>query len=687
VPVPAASQAPADPTESFNGVFMGGGAKGLAYAGALKAVREHLRFGSVAGSSAGAITATLVAADLPVEEFEDKAAEGIAMVSRQLLRGSLPFVGKNLFRIDRLEGWLDEVLHGQLERAGVAHESTEPVTFDQLFRATRIELNVVAMDLHRRQPIVFNHQTTGNCEVARAVMASSAIPVAMPVGRVAIREPDGEERVHRLVDGGAWANYPAFVYNDPSFRSFHGLGPVPERGRTLGFVLDPSPSKGQDSAKPLRMLTRRRDDGDLGAGIRSGPLGMLLNWPFLRGMLAMVFPVAVVALLFDWFRTQTGGYFPSLGVLPDGLEPAALALIIVAGGLFAILAVFLAVVLYRFAKEAFDVGLPALFATMSVGPRIPDWVGHADEDHVIRLSVVPGLSTVSFRIGAKKREQVVRQAYEEASEQLAEQLGGLAGPTEMANDKPAPPAEEPVDSNRVPGIDEEKSAPRFPYAIALLIVLPLVGFFIPEIAKAFSLSDWGGALVLTLGLAGIVAFLLYRGARLHRRVIEIDYLPSVPSVVIGLLLWGTLTGLLGNTLVQERGALSRLSAGETQSARVVSVCCDGASNRLVDLEISRPIPNIYFAGEGSVVDYCDPPRRTVTCLTADTSQTDFEVGQKVDLWVVTGTGEVFLEGDQWGASIKGRFGLLGLWVVFAVYFFWSVTNAYRLWRHRPTRAG
>jgi hypothetical protein len=31
-----------------------------------------------------------MAADLPVEEFEDKAAEeGIAMVSRQLLRGSL----------------------------------------------------------------------------------------------------------------------------------------------------------------------------------------------------------------------------------------------------------------------------------------------------------------------------------------------------------------------------------------------------------------------------------------------------------------------------------------------------------------------------------------------------------------------------------------------------------------------
>ena len=47
-----------------NGVFMGGGAKSIAYAGALRAAHErHLWFGSVAGSSAGAIVSALIASD------------------------------------------------------------------------------------------------------------------------------------------------------------------------------------------------------------------------------------------------------------------------------------------------------------------------------------------------------------------------------------------------------------------------------------------------------------------------------------------------------------------------------------------------------------------------------------------------------------------------------------------------
>ena len=46
----------------FNGVFEGGGAKGIAFAGALKALkRRRCWFNSVAGSSAGSITAALIA--------------------------------------------------------------------------------------------------------------------------------------------------------------------------------------------------------------------------------------------------------------------------------------------------------------------------------------------------------------------------------------------------------------------------------------------------------------------------------------------------------------------------------------------------------------------------------------------------------------------------------------------------
>ena len=55
-----------------NGVFEGGGAKGLVYVGALRACEEReLRFGAVAGSSAGAITAMLVACGYTADEVVD----------------------------------------------------------------------------------------------------------------------------------------------------------------------------------------------------------------------------------------------------------------------------------------------------------------------------------------------------------------------------------------------------------------------------------------------------------------------------------------------------------------------------------------------------------------------------------------------------------------------------------------
>jgi predicted acylesterase/phospholipase RssA len=51
----------------INGIFKGGGAKGLMYAGAVQAVDQRGEwFRAVAGASAGAITATLIAAGLTV---------------------------------------------------------------------------------------------------------------------------------------------------------------------------------------------------------------------------------------------------------------------------------------------------------------------------------------------------------------------------------------------------------------------------------------------------------------------------------------------------------------------------------------------------------------------------------------------------------------------------------------------
>lgn len=68
--------------ELWCGVFQGGGARGVAYAGALAALHaRHHWFAAVAGSSAGAITAALVAAGLEPDRIRAETPRLLAAVS------------------------------------------------------------------------------------------------------------------------------------------------------------------------------------------------------------------------------------------------------------------------------------------------------------------------------------------------------------------------------------------------------------------------------------------------------------------------------------------------------------------------------------------------------------------------------------------------------------------------------
>src|SRR5690349_22269497 len=69
------------------GVFEGGGAKGAAYGPALRAFRdEGCWFKSVAGASAGAITAALVAAGFTPEAMAECTLEALSRLSSRSVR-------------------------------------------------------------------------------------------------------------------------------------------------------------------------------------------------------------------------------------------------------------------------------------------------------------------------------------------------------------------------------------------------------------------------------------------------------------------------------------------------------------------------------------------------------------------------------------------------------------------------
>jgi NTE family protein len=224
-------------TRFVAGVFEGGGAKGLLYRGALEAMVEDRDrpcwFSAVAGASAGAITATLIAAGLRPEQVGYKAEKGLGALRKPtLLNGSLRLrAGASYFDQDSLADWLRRVLRQQV-RCLTGERGGERVTFKELYRLTDIELDVVAVDLNRQRLVVFNHELTPRCAVGEAVVASAAIPMAFEWRPLRLPQPP----FGIIVDGGVMANFPTFVFKDASFREWAGL-PPPEVP-VLGFLLD-----------------------------------------------------------------------------------------------------------------------------------------------------------------------------------------------------------------------------------------------------------------------------------------------------------------------------------------------------------------------------------------------------------------------------------------------------------------
>ncbi len=404
-----------------NGVFKGGGAKGVLYGGAMQALAERgLWFRAVAGSSAGAITATLVAAGLTCDEIIEQAPRGLSGVRKMPLAD---LVGSPIFRTKHLGTWLEDILVQQVLDTAPAVDGEKPdyVSFAQLYAVTGIELYVVSVDVAERQPRVFSWMTTPELSVTAAVLASSAIPVAFRPGRLAVVDSAGVPATHRMMDGGVWANYPAFVFRDPSFRKFHGLNLVPSDSVTIGFTLDTASPEVMAQAVGFKT-------GTFGS---SSDKGSFLPWlfrnPIGRFYFMTVVPV-VVACQFFYTVHREGLVFlkdyATRGFLPGPLISAAGAfdgfVSHFTPGLWLAVAtlVIFAAIAALLGGTLMDSGLPAMRTLMAVGTDVPYWVGAAEGDHVIRLQVPAWLNTTSFKLTQTQVSQAVGIGREQAIGQL-----------------------------------------------------------------------------------------------------------------------------------------------------------------------------------------------------------------------------------------------------------------------------
>jgi predicted acylesterase/phospholipase RssA len=270
----------------FDIVFEGGGAKGSAFVGALEALQKaghtHRR---LIGTSAGAITATLIAAgytpsqllaaateklpngkprfssfmDAPSEDDFTQAQRENSLTMELLNRANLPLPSlverklldallelphyRQLFSLVECGGFFSgnkflEWIREKLAAKGLP----SGIKFKDFAARTRQDLSLVASDTSDMEMLILNHRTAPDCPVEWAVRMSMSIPF---VWREVVWKAEwgtylGRPKAERLiVDGGVLSNFPIrlIATMDSFIRQVMG-DTDPQGAGNLGFLID-----------------------------------------------------------------------------------------------------------------------------------------------------------------------------------------------------------------------------------------------------------------------------------------------------------------------------------------------------------------------------------------------------------------------------------------------------------------
>ncbi|MEK4403760.1 patatin-like phospholipase family protein [Sporosarcina sp. FSL K6-6792] len=195
----------------IDGVFSGGGLKGFALVGAYQVLEEKgYRFHRVAGTSAGAILASFIAAGYSAKEIEKMLDEQDFQVLLDPRKTIIPLPLMKWFQLywrlglyqgNALENWFSEKLAAK-----------DVYTFSDLPPG---KLKLVASDLTNGKMIVLPDDLEGygisaeSFPIARALRMSCGIPFFFEPVRLKVGK--GETIV---VDGGVLSNFPMWIFND-----------------------------------------------------------------------------------------------------------------------------------------------------------------------------------------------------------------------------------------------------------------------------------------------------------------------------------------------------------------------------------------------------------------------------------------------------------------------------------------
>jgi len=302
----------------FDMVFEGGGAKGSVFVGALNVLQEsgHIRRRLI-GTSAGAITATLLAAgyepqellaavnerlpngkprfssfmDAPLaSDFSDEQREN-SETMEAFKHVDIPWIPESLeqrvdkklldhllesraychlFSLVECGGFFagDNFLQWLIEKLGAKGIAAD-TTFAGFFAQKAVDLSLVASDTSDVEMLVLNHRTAPDCPLAWAVRMSMSIPLVWR--EVVWREEWGlyrgrPKKGNIIVDGGVLSNFPIRLIavqggaDHPLTAALMGVDTDANAAQNLGLLIDeniPVPGAA-DTTKPPLLIEHAR---------------------------------------------------------------------------------------------------------------------------------------------------------------------------------------------------------------------------------------------------------------------------------------------------------------------------------------------------------------------------------------------------------------------------------------------
>ncbi|EMA6343158.1 patatin-like phospholipase family protein [Bacillus cytotoxicus] len=230
----------------IDGVFEGGGVRGIAHVGAICALNERgYYFERVAGTSAGAIIAALLAAGYSCTELKDIISTlDYYQFTKKTLLDKIPIIGKGLSAWTRLgiysniflEEWLDDLLR----KKGIYF-------FSDLSNLKN--LKIIASDISNGKMVIFPDDLPNygfpnyRFPIAKAVRMSGTIPFFFEP--IKWKTPKWKKPCY-MVDGGILSNYPIWIFDSPTLPRWPTFG--------FHFVKDEIQAEPVHYKEPLSMF-------------------------------------------------------------------------------------------------------------------------------------------------------------------------------------------------------------------------------------------------------------------------------------------------------------------------------------------------------------------------------------------------------------------------------------------------